>query len=118
MNRELKEKHVRGLIEKMERELKEIYTVPAPEGYPSENKKKFDLREEMSNLEFYESIYSTVETEGVPEGEIYQEYSKYVSKIREAKAMVEKEKEKVEEKNSAQIKNANVLLKSFKEALN
>ncbi len=106
-------------VEKLEERLEDIYTIDIPSDYIDSRAKggKVNILKEVEFLTEYERAYSVIETSGVDSGDLYQEYSKFLGNARKAKAIAEKELEKVKDEHADDIKNAEVLLKQFKQYL-
>jgi len=92
-------------IKKLNAKLKEIYTFA--------DGKQFDIREELQKLEILERVYSVIEADGIKEGKIYEEYSKYLSNVRERITFLKQKKAEIERENAADIKNIELLLEKL-----
>lgn len=98
--------HIESLTEKLD----EIYTI-------TDGEKTVNLRKELVRLDFYESIYSTLERNNVHEGSVYKEYINYLKNVRNKKARYIQEKQKIEVENKVDIENITLLLQEFKQEL-
>ncbi|GGF82852.1 hypothetical protein GCM10010912_29940 [Paenibacillus albidus] len=105
-------------VKKLENQLKGFYTVNIARNYREGSvEEEADILDEIANCKLFISIYDVLENEGVKEGNTYDEYSAYLSKAREHLIEHEKLKDEIESKNASEIKNINLLLKSFNKQL-
>lgn len=104
------EKHISDL----EKRLDEIYTIKVPSEIESETYKgHINARKELEKLKYVESIYSIVERDGIPLGEVYEKYMGYLKNARERIQVLQKEISRIEKENEIEIKNIEVLLEKF-----
>lgn len=98
--------HIESLTEKLD----EIYTI-------TDGEKTINVRKELVRLDFYESIYSTLERNNGNEGSIYEQYINYLKSVRNKKARYIQEKQKIEVENKVDIENIRLLLQEFNQEL-
>jgi uncharacterized protein (UPF0335 family) len=95
-----------AIKEQLDAKLKNIYTYA--------DGKQFDIRVELQNLEQIENVYSVIESDGVKEGSVYQEYNGFLSKVRERIVFLKDKMDGIEKANASDIKNINLLLEKMK----
>lgn len=100
----------------LEKYLEKLYTIDCPEEYSNARAKdgKINVFEEIKYLDELEQIYSAIET-GNKNGELYGKYSGYLSNVRDAKVIMNSELKRIKESNADEIKNAELMLKSFRQ---
>ncbi|WP_138418776.1 hypothetical protein [Aquibacillus sediminis] len=106
-------------IEGLEKQLSNMYTIDKPKDYLNENAgDRINVRTELEKLKATEDIYSVVETQGIAEGEVYNKYSEWLTGVRDAINILEKEKEVIDRDFAADITNAKLLMDKFEDYIN
>ncbi|HDR7065672.1 hypothetical protein COC65_16760 [Bacillus thuringiensis] len=95
---------------KLTEKLNIIYTI-------SEEGKSINIIKELKMLEFLESVYSVIERSDFQEGSVYDEYTKYLTSVREEIVKIKKEKERIEKENRVDIENIKLLLRDLNQNL-
>lgn len=94
--------HIRELSEKLDG----IYSI-------KEAGKQVNVCEELRVLEMLESVYSVIESKGIPDGETYLKYSNYLSNVRQRKQNMIAKKAEIEEVHATEIQNIKLLLSTM-----
>ncbi|MEK4277665.1 hypothetical protein [Paenibacillus sp. FSL R7-0026] len=101
-------------INMLEEKLTKIYTVELFHYTPTDSVKNVDVRERLRLTKFLINIYSKLEREGIKQGETFEKYSTYLTNARYGVDRADEAIKQIEQENSAEIKNINILLEAFK----
>ncbi|WP_054634825.1 hypothetical protein [Thalassobacillus sp. C254] len=68
------------------------------------NQSEINVKEELNLLNEFESVYSVIEYQGEPSGQVYEKYKGYLDNTRKRIEILSEEKKVIEEKNAEDIK--------------
>lgn len=102
--------HLEGLNQR----LKELYTITEVLEVNGEKRNvERNILEEIEKFEWLEKVYSVIETQGIPIGKTYTDYSTYLKNLRQKLKEYRAKKEEIEKNNDAEIKNIKLLIEAF-----